>query len=106
MVERLRLHGVEFARLQNPVRRKVQTFSVEDAALRRGQGHNELVVDGVWRDGELELPAGTVLVSGRQRLARLAAQLLEPFSEDSLTVWNFFDQVVEGTRHPVVRVVE
>ena len=40
---------------------------------------------------ELSLPVGSLLVPARQRLARVAAQLLEAQSEDSLATWNFFD---------------
>ena len=38
------------------------------------------------------LPEGTFIVKGAQPLARLAAQLLEAESEDSLATWNFFDK--------------
>jgi len=54
------------------------------------------------------LPAGTLLVHARARLGRVAAQLLEPRSEDSLVTWNFLDQVLgeTGEAFPVLRVLE
>jgi hypothetical protein len=55
-------------------------------------------------------PAGTVYVTLAQRLAPLAASLLEPESDDGLLVWNFFDRALSiqwgsGPReYPVYRV--
>ena len=46
----------------------------------------------------------------RQPLARLAAQLLEPQSEDSLSTWNFFEHATRAAAdgvpgaYPVLRI--
>jgi hypothetical protein len=58
-------------------------------------------------------PGGTLIVRAKQRLGRIAAVLLDPMSEDSLAIWNFFDdqiRKVDGAddratlAFPVVRV--
>jgi hypothetical protein len=49
------------------------------------------------------LPAGTAWIDARQPLARLAATLLEPVSEDSLSTWNFFEATT-GDAYPVLRI--
>lgn len=66
-------------------------------ARREYQGHRTVTLKGDLRAGTVPLPAGTLIVPAAQPLARLAAQLLEPSSEDSLATWNFFDS---GTRVP------
>jgi hypothetical protein len=62
------------------------------------------VLEGHWLPvAEHELPAGAIVVDARQRLARLAATLLEPESEDSLSSWNFFEAATDE-HYPVLRI--
>jgi len=68
------------------------------------QGHQELVLVGAWEaPREQSLPLGSLIVSARQPLGRLAAQLLEPESEDSLSSWNFFEAQTTDS-YPVLRL--
>ena len=61
-------------------------------------------IDGSWQPrDEIELPAGTLLVPATQRFARIAATLLEPQSEDSLSTWNFFEATT-AEQFPVLRI--
>lgn len=106
VVARLKLHGIQYEVLTAPVTRSAQQFAVADKRKpkRPYQGHQELQLQGSW--GEMApraLPAGTLLVKARQRLGRLAAQLLEPESEDSLSRWNFFEATTAAS-YPVLRV--
>ncbi len=106
VIDRLRQHGVEFERLDAPRAVVASRFSVEKKRKPKPpfQGRQELVLTGAWRDAAPEeLPAGALLVSARQRLARVAATLLEPESEDSLSTWTFFDATTTET-FPVLRV--
>ena len=108
VTERLRWHGVSFETLTAPREVSARAFAI--AKIRRPkrpyQGHQAVEVTGSWLDAaRVELPAGAIVVPARQRLARVAATLLEPDSEDGLTTWNFFDDAL-GERHPVLRVVQ
>jgi hypothetical protein len=49
------------------------------------------------------VPAGALIVRADQRLARVAATLLEPLSEDGLSTWNFFEDQT-GETYPVLRI--
>ncbi|MCA8944578.1 MAG: M14 family metallopeptidase [Planctomycetes bacterium] len=92
----LLLHGIEVHRLSEPTDVEAECFwptSVAKPRL-RFQGHRMLRIRGEIAKSRRELPAGTLIVSGHQRLARLAAMLLDPHSEDSLAVWNFFDDAI------------
>jgi Zinc carboxypeptidase len=107
VVQRLQWHGIEFEAV-----RAVRTVTAERFAVdkkrkpkRPYQGHQELALDGAWAaPAAVELPLGTLLVPAEQRLARLAAVLLEPQSEDSLSTWNFFEAATD-THYPVLRVL-
>jgi hypothetical protein len=109
VVANLRAHGIEFRELAQPWTGELRAFvpSSGDRAARPFQGHRTLKLRGDWQDASRTLPAGTVIVPSHQALARLAAQLLEPESEDGLATWEFFaDQTRiaregEAGAHPV-----
>jgi hypothetical protein len=62
-------------------------------------------VEGTWGPAsDAVVPPGAWAVPMNQPLARLAFYLLEPASDDGLTVWNAFDKELQGaTTHPVLR---
>ncbi len=94
----LKAHGLVIERLAEPVEATVSAFLPSEVrrAQRPFQGHHEIGLRGEWgAAGPRTLPAGTWILSTRQPLGRVVAQLLEPLSEDSLSTWNVFE---EGTR--------
>lgn len=107
----LLIHGIQVRRLVTPADAEVETYRVSAASKRRSvfQGHRLVSVNGTYEKRTLEVPKGALIVTARQPLARLAAQLLEPVSEDGLTTWNFFDDALAGDAsdrvHPVVRIL-
>jgi hypothetical protein len=106
VVQRLQAHGITFHALGAPQRIDVQRFAVahKRKPKRPYQGHQELVLVGAWEPAApVDLPLGTIVIDGAQRLSRLAATLLEPESEDSLSTWNFFEAAT-GAHYPVLRL--
>ena len=68
------------------------------------QGHQELILEGNWQAARsFTLPVGTLVVTARQPLGVLAAQLLEPTSDDGLSNWNFFEAQTDE-HYPVLRM--
>ena len=112
-MEVLRWHGVRVERVDSPRRVRVEVFRPREVreSPRLFQKHRERTLVGSYVTGERELPKGTLLVPARQPLGRLAAQLLEAVSEDSLATWNFFDEDLFPDRdgnypdYPVLRVL-
>ena len=112
VLKRLAWHGLQVIRLEEAVTLTLDAFEIEEIrrAKRLFQGHHETSVRGEWRTQEGILPAGTVLVSARQSRVRVAAQLLEPESEDGLVTWNLLDdglgESAEGEPdfYPVLRI--
>lgn len=86
-------HGLDVHRLSARANVEVQAFVITEVqrAGRLFQGHHEVRLTGEWENTRRELPIGTLLIRADQRWARVAAQLLEPHSEDSLATWNFFE---------------
>jgi hypothetical protein len=87
-------HGIDHLQIASAQTVGTERFAVTGRRKpkRPFQGHQELHLAGSWQQTETTtLPAGTLVVASRQRLGRLAAQLLEPLSEDSLSTWNFLE---------------
>jgi hypothetical protein len=108
----LLLHDVEVHRTFARAEVRAESFEIEGRGRPRGrgmryEGHQLVTLRGKLKTGKHTLPVGTLIVFGRQRRARVAAQLLEGHSEDSLTTWNFFDASLTGDKaaYPVLRVI-
>ena len=112
VVATLGYHGLDVRRLTAAAEVEVQAFVTTE--LRRAdrlfQGHHEVRLTGEWESTRRQLPIGTLVIRADQRWGRVAAQLLEPQSEDSLATWNFFEEGTKGTgdggpgRYPVLRL--
>jgi hypothetical protein len=105
----LERHGVEVRpRLQ--VRRPVdiERFQLDSVvkANNNFQGHREVArVHGTWVRVRMLPSADYRWVPSTQRQSLVAAQLLEPQSNDGATTWNLFDdRLLLGKFHPVMRV--
>lgn len=108
VTELLRRHGIVHQAVPPGERVRASSFAVDKKRKpqRPFQGHQELFLTGSWSaPTDFEVPAGSLLVPGRQPLARLAAQLLEAESEDSLSVWNFFEAQTTNV-YPVLRLAD
>lgn len=109
-IELLRRHGIELRQLSAEWRGEARVFLPDSigVAPRPFQGHSMILpLEGSWEARSITLPAGSWIVPGAQRLARLATVLLHPQSDDGLTTWNHFDAVLEpGKPHPVVLLYE
>lgn len=108
VLSNLRTHGIRLDELASEARVEVSQLMVSDIrrAERAFQGHNEVTLEGRNETSTIELPAGTVVVPVDQPLGRLVFYLLDPESDDGLTTWNVFDQVLKtGAPHPVARLM-
>lgn len=100
-------HGVRYEIATAERAARLQRFVIADVrrAERLFQGHHEVALGGSWEPGPDAVPEGSLVVPSRQPLGRMAAQLLEPESEDSLFTWNHFDaRLTVGELAPVLRV--
>ena len=118
LLETLEMHGIVKSLLEDGREVSASRFEISSAQLAETsfQGHHELKLTGRWsRPQRLELPAGSWVVPVRQPLSRLAAQLLEAQSEDSLATWGLVsseesvlaaEQAREGLEYPIWRLSE
>ncbi len=114
VLQKLEQHGLVVERLTEAATLPVEGFRITSlkGSEALNQGHYTNTVGGEYFETNRTFPAGTAYVSLSQRLAPLAAALLEAESDDGLLVWNFFDRAVSvqwggGPReYPVYRVHE
>ncbi len=108
LVALLTRHGVVVR--TETIRRTVDVDRFQlDSVARLGrafQGHQEVRVSGRWVRARMLPSASWRWVPAAQRQLLVAAQLLEPESNDGATTWNFFDdRLLMGKYHPVMRIV-
>ena len=112
VVAKLQQHGISVERLAEPATLAVEGFRITSikGSEQLNQGHYTNTVAGEYFETTKTFPAGTLYVSQAQRLAPLAAALLEAESDDGFLVWNFFDRALSiqwggGPReYPVYRL--
>lgn len=89
MHDLLAWHGVQTEAWSQQVQGQLEVFAI--TALHREdvlfQGHFELKLGGQWRAAEEFPTAAALWIPARQPLGRVAAQLLNPLSEDSASTW-------------------
>jgi hypothetical protein len=109
VVEKLLAHGITVEQLTQPFAAEAQYFRIGSVnrAASAVQQHNEVSLVGAFDTEQTEFPAGTYIVRTAQPLGRLAAYLLEPESDDSLSTWNFLDEYHgEGKVYPIKKLMK
>ncbi|EFQ25169.1 carboxypeptidase [Colletotrichum graminicola] len=106
LVERLRVSGLEAQTLIEPYKGTVEAYSIESAVLETGyyEGVVRADVTTSTLTKEVNLPAGSFLVSTKQKNAALAFVALEPENIDSYASFNIVP-VKEGDEYPIYRVL-
>ncbi len=87
----LRRHNIAVERLVEPVRLRVQTYTLEGIRFENSDNHHRAAVRvevGSVQEEELEFPWGAYVVRTGQQLGRVVAHLLEPETTDSAVYWN------------------
>jgi hypothetical protein len=106
VARKLREHGIQVETLVKTSRRPVEQLRLTHVrhADRPFQGRRTTSIDGRFERGDVEVPAGSLVVRTQQLLGRLVFYLLEPESDDGLTTWNFLDvALTPGAPHPVLK---
>ena len=102
-------HGVEVRpRVPGSAALSVKRFDLDsvERVARAFQGHREVRLLGHWVTLRMKPSPDWRWVPATQRQLLVAAQLLEPQSNDGATTWNLFDERLRmGKYHPVLRLL-
>ena len=90
----LKIQGIKLEQLSADTLIDVQRFEISDlkGASRLNQGHYTNTINGKYISGQIDFPAGSIVVRTAQPLGNLIAYLLEPQSNDGLVFWNYLDR--------------
>lgn len=106
LAERLRVSGLEISSLSQTFRGRVEALNITSVTFDSTyyEGVVPVTVTTSPAEKEIELPAGSFMVSTRQRNAALAFVALEPENIDSYVAFNIIP-VEEGDEYPVFRLM-
>ncbi|UPK96953.1 hypothetical protein LCI18_007888 [Fusarium solani-melongenae] len=106
LAERLRVSGLEVETLKSEWSGTVEALTITSSKLSTSyyEGVVLATVTAEAKEQELKLPAGSFLVSTRQKNAGLAINALEPENIDSYASFNIIP-VEKGDEYPIFRVL-
>ncbi len=103
VTDRLDAHGVKYTVTTRELPFTGERFRISENSLaeRTYQGtHRARTLTGSWEANQQTLPAGSVIISMEQPLARLTFLLFDPRSDDGFMWWNILDPVLGLTPAP------
>ncbi|PKL82598.1 MAG: hypothetical protein CVV24_09185, partial [Ignavibacteriae bacterium HGW-Ignavibacteriae-3] len=94
VVDLLKTHGINIEKLESATTLEVQTIKTKELkpSARLNQGHYNNTIKVEYINEKKEFPAGSLVIRTGQRLANVAAYLLEPETDDGLLLWNYWDK--------------
>lgn len=97
IVERLKLHGVKVEKLTEEKTFDVKKYKFKNVKLNSfsNEGRQRANFEIEIQSEEVNVPAGTYLVSTNQPTIKIITHLLEPKSPDSFVQWGFMNQIFE-----------
>lgn len=114
ILKNLKTHGIQVEQLKEDTEIEVTGFEFDEIkpSAKHNQGHYNNMVKGHYKVESKLFKAGTYVVRTSQKLANVAAYLLEAETEDGLLYWNYFDRYLRpqwGSRmypYPVYKVIQ
>lgn len=107
--EKLKLHGIDFQRLEKPVSGSWDIYRAEEFQFAKGsfEGRQRLEIKkGRWAKEAEALLAGSLFIPIAQSRAQVLLHLLEPEGPDSLLAWGFFNPYFEKKEYMEPYVAE
>ncbi len=97
IVEKLRIHGLEVKKLEEPVKARGEEFVISNYSHERIRGYEMTILDGSFVDvSSKKIPSGTYMLDMAQPLANAAFYALEPEVLDNFAGWNLLDDYFES----------
>lgn len=103
VIDRLEAHGIKYTTTArdmsfNGEQYRIATNTQVDQLF---QGtHKARTLTGAWEATQQTLPAGSLVISMEQPLARLAFVMFDPRSDDGFMYWNILDAVLGAPQSP------
>jgi len=108
VIERLKFHGIEFKRIEEPAEIMVETYRFLDPDWSSSPYEGRLRVTASFdiQQEVIRYPSGSVVVPLNQRASRAIAHIFEPDAPDSYLKWGFFNVIFEQKEYSETYVME
>lgn len=109
VIERLKLHGIEYSVLNEDKVFNISTYKFSNVQFANFPYESHQMVrrfDYEEIDLEKEFKKGSVIIPVNQRTAKVIAHLLEPIGSDSFVRWGFFNAIFERKEYVETYVME
>ena len=111
IVDKLRRHGIDVTRLEQPTHVEVEMYRLPKAAIDVKncpyEGRCRFVTgEPIVERRKIDLPAGSFRVDTAQPLGTLAVLLLEPQAPDSFFRWGYLAEILQRTEYVESYVME
>jgi hypothetical protein len=103
VTDRLDAHGIKYTVTERDMAFNGERFRISGNTMaeQNYQGtHRARTLTGAWEANQQTLPAGSVIISMEQPLARLTFLLMDPRSDDGFMWWNILDPVLGASPSP------
>jgi len=109
VINRLKLHGVNFIPLAEETEIEVETYRFVNPSWQNSPFEGRFPMQNIEFEiitDKVLFPEGSVVVPVNQRAIRVIANILEPLAEDSYVYWGFFNPVFERKEYFETYVME
>lgn len=109
IIDKLRLHGIQFKTLDKDQSLKVETYKFSDVSFQTNPYEGQSMLKSFnMEDIEIqkEYMKGSVIVPVNQRAAKVIAHILEPKGPDSYLRWGMFNAIFERKEYVETYVME
>lgn len=108
VIEKLRLHRVEFEEIRDDTTLEINTYQFENVQWSPRSFEGRILLDYEVKPitKKRRYPAGSVLVHLNQPRAQVAVHLLEPEAPDALVKWGFLNTIFEQKEYAESYVME
>jgi hypothetical protein len=108
IIGNLSLHGIKYSVLNKPARINVESYKFTKIEYGKSSYEGRIQVTPTFETfiGEMDFPAGSVVIPTSQRAVRVIAHMLEPASPDSYLQWGFFNATFEMKEYFEAYVME
>jgi len=109
IIERLKLHGIEYSTLKESMEFEITTYKFSSVSFVNFPFEGrQLVQDFITQEIKVNklFQKGSVVIPVNQRSAKIIAHLLEPQGPDSYLKWGFFNSIFERKEYVETYVME
>jgi murein tripeptide amidase MpaA len=109
IIERIKLHGIDYTELEEPKEFEIHTYKFSNVSFANSPFEGRQMVQNFDMSEIIvnrSFSKGSIIIPVNQRSAKIIAHLLEPQGPDSYLRWGFFNSIFERKEYVETYVME